>query len=312
MSSMLVVGSVARDTIHNNQGTHPMVLGGSAVFASLASSFFVSPRMVGIVGTDFPDAEIEMLRRRGVDVSGLEVVDGKSFHWEGRYSPDLTSRESIKTELNVFGDFHPKIPEAFRDTPYVMLGNIHPSLQVEVLEQMRSPKLVIADTMNFWIEGTPKELAQMLGRIDLLVINEEEARLLGGVHNIAQVARKLLAMGPRVVVIKRGEYGALLFEGQRVFSAPAYPVEDVLDPTGAGDTFAGGMLGFLAQHGSADATTLRRAIIYGSALASFCVEGVSVSRLATVTQDELQRRYLEFARLAHFATDEEIRRIADQ
>ncbi|MBZ0120421.1 MAG: sugar kinase [Sandaracinaceae bacterium] len=312
MSSMLVVGSVARDTIHNNQGTHPMVLGGSAVFASLASSFFVSPRMVGIVGTDFPDAEIEMLRRRGVDVSGLEVVDGKTFHWEGRYSPDLTSRESIKTELNVFGDFHPKIPEAFRDTPYVMLGNIHPSLQVEVLEQMRSPKLVIADTMNFWIEGTPKELAQMLGRIDLLVINEEEARLLGGVHNIAQVARKLLAMGPRVVVIKRGEYGALLFEGQRVFSAPAYPVEDVLDPTGAGDTFAGGMLGFLAQHGSADATTLRRAIIYGSALASFCVEGVSVSRLATVTQDELQRRYLEFARLAHFATDEEIRRIADQ
>ncbi|MCC6875069.1 MAG: sugar kinase [Sandaracinaceae bacterium] len=312
MSSMLVVGSVARDTIHNNQGTHPMVLGGSAVFASLASSFFVSPRMVGIVGTDFPDAEIEMLRRKGVDVSGLEVVDGKTFHWEGRYSPDLTSRESIKTELNVFGDFHPKIPEAFRDTPYVMLGNIHPSLQVEVLEQMRSPKLVIADTMNFWIEGTPKELAQMLGRIDLLVINEEEARLLGGVHNIAQVARKLLAMGPRVVVIKRGEYGALLFEGQRVFSAPAYPVEDVLDPTGAGDTFAGGMLGFLAQHGSADATTLRRAIIYGSALASFCVEGVSVSRLATVTQDELQRRYLEFARLAHFATDEEIRRIADQ
>ena len=159
---MLVVGSVARDTIHNNQGTHPFVLGGSAVFASLAGAHFVQPRLVGVVGTDFPDAEVAMLRSKGVDVSGLEIVEGQTFHWEGRYSDDLTSRDTIKTELNVFADFHPKIPEAFRDTPYVMLGNIHPSLQIEVLEQMRSPELVIADTMNFWIEGTPKELGELL------------------------------------------------------------------------------------------------------------------------------------------------------
>src|SRR5690606_29176504 len=206
-------------------------------------------------------------------------------------------------------EFHPKIPDAFRDTPYVMLGNIHPSLQIEVLEQMREPKLVIADTMNFWIEGTPDELAKMLARVHLLVINEEEARQLSGVYNIALAAKKLLAMGPKIVVIKRGEYGALLFEGDDIFSAPAYPVEEVLDPTGAGDTFAGGMLGFIAKEGSTDRAILRRAVVYGSALASFCVEGVSVDRLRAVTKEEIEERYLAFARLAHFATDDELRRI---
>lgn len=309
MSSMLVVGSVAQDTIHNNLGTHPYVLGGSAVFASLAAAHFVAPRMVGVVGTDFPESSVRLLSEKGVDVSGLEIVEGRTFHWEGRYSPDLTSRESIKTELNVFADFHPKIPEAFRDTPYVMLGNIHPNLQLEVVEQMRKPKLVIADTMNFWIEGTPNELAKMLARVDLLVINEEEARQLARVYNIAVAAKKLLAMGPKIVVIKRGEYGALLFEGDDIFSAPAYPVEEVLDPTGAGDTFAGGMLGFIAQQGSTDRATLRRAVVYGSALASFCVEGVSVDRLRAVTKAEIEERYLAFARLAHFATEDELRRI---
>lgn len=312
MSSMLVVGSVARDTIHNNQGTHPYVLGGSAVFASLAAAHFVSPRLVGIVGTDFPTSEIELLSERGIDVSGLEIVNGQTFHWEGRYSADLTSRESIKTELNVFADFHPKIPEAFRDTPYVMLGNIHPSLQVEVLEQMREPELVIADTMNFWIDGTPKELAAMLKRIDVLVVNEEEARQLAGRHNIVAVARELLTRGPRVLVIKRGEYGALLFEGGQVFSAPAFPVDMVLDPTGAGDTFAGGMLGFIAKSGRTDRSTLRRAIIYGSALASYCVEGVSVKKLLAVRPEDVEARYLDFARLAHFATDDELRRVSGE
>ncbi len=310
MSSMLVVGSVAQDTIHNNQGTHPYVLGGSAVFASLAAAHFATPRIVGVVGTDFPDANVALLKDKGVDVSGLEIVEGNTFHWEGRYSPDLTSRESIRTELNVFADFHPKIPSAFRDTPYVMLGNIHPALQVEVLDQMRDPALVIADTMNFWIEGTPSELAKMLARVDVLVINEEEARQLAGVHHIMHVARALLAMGPRIVVIKRGEYGALLFEGDQVFSAPAFPVDQVLDPTGAGDTFAGGMLGFIAREGKVDQATLRRAVVYGSALASFCVEGVSVDRLVGVTTSEVEERYLGFARLAHFASDDELRRIA--
>ena len=300
MSSMLVVGSVARDTIHNPQGTHPYVLGGSAVFASLAGSCFVAPRLVGVVGTDFPDGEVRMLEAKGIDVSGLQIVEGNTFHWEGRYSADLTSRESIKTDLNVFADFHPKIPEAFRETPYVMLGNIHPSLQLEVLEQMRDPKLVIADTMNFWIDGTPDELAEMLERIDVLVINEEEARQIAGVYNIVQVAQKLLTMGPRIAVIKRGEYGALLFEGDEVFSAPAYPVHTVLDPTGAGDSFAGGMLGYLARADSIEHDTIRRAIVYGSALASYCVEGVSVSRLMEVRAADIERRYSAFARLAQF------------
>jgi sugar/nucleoside kinase (ribokinase family) len=310
MSSMLVVGSVAQDTIHNHLGSHPRVLGGSAVFASLAAAHFVEPRIVGVVGTDFPDASIALLRDKGIDVSGLEVVEGQTFHWEGRYSPDLTSRESIRTELNVFAEFHPKIPEAFRETPYVMLGNIHPSLQIEVLEQIRQPRLVIADTMNFWIEGTPAELARMLARVDVLVINEEEARQLAQRHNIAQVARVLLAMGPRIVVIKRGEYGALLFHGDQVFSAPAYPVEEVRDPTGAGDTFAGGMLGYIARADRVDPQTLRRAVVYGSALASFCVEGVSVERLAAVTRAEIDERYLAFARLAHFATGDELEALA--
>jgi len=297
---MLVVGSVARDTIHNPAGTHDHVLGGSAVFAALAGARFVTPRLVGVVGTDFPDAEIAMLKSNGIDVTGLEVVEGDTFHWEGRYSPDLTSRESLKTELNVFADFHPKIPEAFRDTPYVMLGNIHPDLQIEVLDQMREPKLVIADTMNFWIEGTPGPLAKMLERIDVLVINEEEARQLAGTYNIVQVAEKLLQMGPRVAVIKRGEYGALLFEGDEVFSAPAYPVHRVQDPTGAGDSFAGGMLGYLAQKDSIDHTTMRSAIIYGSACASYCVEGISVEKLATVNRAQVDERYGAFANLARF------------
>lgn len=307
MSSMLVVGSVAQDTIHNHLGSHPFVLGGSAVFASLAASLFTKVELVGVVGTDFPKDAITLLQKKGIDTSGLEIVDGKTFHWEGRYSPDLTSRESIKTELNCFADFHPKIPAAQRTTPYVMLGNIHPSLQVEVLDQIERPKLVIADTMNFWITGTPVELKKMLARIDLLVINEEEARQLACVHNISKAAAELRKMGPRLIVIKRGEYGALLFDGDGVFSAPAFPVEDVADPTGAGDTFAGGLLGYLAREDRIDAVSLRRAVIYGSVLASFSVEGVSVSRLIQVTAADVATRYAAFARLAHFATDAELR-----
>ena len=303
---MLVVGSVAQDTIHNHLGTHPYVLGGSATFAALAGQLFTPTKLVGIVGKDFPESAITLLSKKGIDTSGLEIAEGKTFHWEGRYSDDLTSRESIKTELNVFADFHPKIPASHRNLPYLMLGNIHPDLQVEVLDQVERPKLVIADTMNFWITGTPKELERMLKRIDMLVINEEEARLLASTHNIARAARVLSAMGPRMVVIKRGEYGALLFENDSVFNAPAFPVEDVVDPTGAGDTFAGGMLGYIAAEDKLDSATLRRAVIHGSVVASFCVEGISVDRLTTVTQHELKARYAAFARLAHFATDAEL------
>ncbi len=307
MSSMLVVGSVAQDTIHNHLGSHPYVLGGSAVFASLAASLFTKVQLVGVVGSDFPKDAVALLQKKGIDTSGLEVVEGgKTFHWEGRYSTDLTSRETLKTELNCFADFHPKIPASQRTTPYVMLGNIHPSLQVEVLDQIEKPKLVIADTMNFWISGTPKELARMLARIDLLVINEEEARQLANVHNISKAASVLRAMGPRLVVIKRGEYGALLFDGESVFSAPAFPIEEVSDPTGAGDTFAGGLLGYLARQDRIDSQSLRRAVIYGSVVASFSVEGVSVDRLVQVTSAEVASRYGAFARLAHFAGDSEL------
>ena len=310
MSAMLAVGSVARDTIHNPHGTHKMILGGSAVFATLAGSFFVKNHLVGVVGKDFPDDAVRLLTEHDIDISGLQVVDGKTFHWEGRYSSDLSSRETLRTDLNVFADFHPQIPEGLRDTPYIMLGNIQPDLQLEVLEQIRSPKMVIADTMNFWIEGTPDQLAKLLRRIDALVINEEEARQLANEHNTVKAGRVLLRMGPDFVVVKQGEYGALLFEHDQVFSAPAYPVEEVMDPTGAGDTFAGGMLGFVAERDSLDTATLRRAIIYGSALASFCVEGISVQRLTTLTRSDINARYLEFARLAHFATDDELKTLA--
>lgn len=307
MSSMLVVGSVALDTLHMPTGSHPRVLGGSATFASLAGALYTDVKLVGVVGSDFPQEGLALFAEKHVDVRGLEVVPGgRTFHWEGRYSPDLTSRTSIQTELNVFADFHPKIPAEHRATPFVMLGNIHPDLQIEVLDQIERPRLVIADTMNFWISGTPKELSRMLARIDLLVINEEEARELAGVHNIAKAARALRAMGPARVIIKRGEYGALLFDEGDVFSAPAYPLEAVLDPTGAGDTFAGGFLGYVARAGSADSAVLRRAVIHGSVVASYCVEGISVERLRAVRSDEVDARYNAFARLAHFATPREL------
>jgi sugar/nucleoside kinase (ribokinase family) len=305
-SPMLVVGSVAFDTLHNHLGTHPKVLGGSATYASIAGSYFTPVQLVGVVGRDFPDDAVQLLKSRGVDLSGLEVAEGDTFHWEGRYSPDLTSRETLKTELNVFADFHPKLPEAWRATPYVMLGNIDPNLQLEVLDQVRGPELVIADTMNLWIDIKLDDLKKMLARIDVLIINEEESRQLTGAYNIVTVARELQAMGPDRVVIKRGEYGALLFEPDDIFSAPAYPVEQVQDPTGAGDTFAGGFLGFIARQGAADPGTLRRAVVYGSAAASYCVEGIGPHKLAGATLGELEARYQAFARLAHFAPDSEV------
>jgi sugar/nucleoside kinase (ribokinase family) len=306
-SPMLVVGSVAFDTLHNHLGTHPKVLGGSATYASIAGSYFTPVQLVGVVGRDFPDDAVQLLKGRGVDLSGLEVAEGDTFHWEGRYSPDLTSRETLKTELNVFADFHPKLPEAWRTTPYVMLGNIDPNLQLEVLDQVRGPELVIADTMNLWIDIKLDDLKKMLARIDVLIINEEESRQLTGAYNIVTVARELQALGPDRVVIKRGEYGALLFEPDDVFSAPAYPVEQVQDPTGAGDSFAGGFLGFIARQGAADPGTLRRAVVYGSAAASYCVEGIGPHKLASATLGEIEARYQAFARLAHFAPGAEVR-----
>ena len=306
MHPMLVVGSVAFDTIHNHSGTHARILGGSATFASIAGSVFTPVQLVGIVGRDFPEETIDSLTARGVDMAGLERSDGLTFHWEGRYSDDLTSRESLCTELNAFAEFHPKIPDAFRDTPYVMLGNIAPELQLEVLDQVRNPSLVVADTMNFWIEGKRDELSKVLRRVDVLVINEEEARQLSGEHHVVKVARALLTMGPKIAIVKQGEYGALLFCDGEIFAAPAYPIETVADPTGAGDTFAGALLGYVAHNDNTRHDTLRRAVIYGSALASFCVEGIGTERLFSITRDDVDDRFRAFRKLAHFSSEEEV------
>jgi sugar/nucleoside kinase (ribokinase family) len=300
MSSMLVVGSVAFDTLHFATESHPKVLGGSAVYAAIAGAHFAPVQLVGVVGRDFPDSALHLLRSRNVDLGGLEVVDGETFHWEGRYSDDLSSRQTIRTDLNVFADFRPKIPEAYRDTPYVMLGNIDPTLQLEVLEQIRAPKLVLADTMNLWIDIKNDALRELVRKVDLLILNDEEAMQLTGHKNLVKAARNLQDMGPDTVIIKKGEHGALLFEGAEVFAVPALPLETVADPTGAGDTFAGALLGYVAKQDSIDGATLRRAVVYGSTVASFCVEGVSTHRLVTADSAAVQTRFEQFRKLTGF------------
>jgi len=297
MPSLLVVGSVAFDTIHNHLGSHARILGGSGTYASLAACQLASVGLVGVVGKDFPKAAVDMLRRRGVDTTGLEVANGQTFHWEGRYSDDLTSRETIQTELNVFAEFEPKIPESFRDSEFVMLGNIAPELQLHVLEQVRAPRLVVADTMNLWIDTALDALKELLTRIDILVINEEEARQLSGFHHPLAVAEALRALGPETVIVKRGEYGALLFLDEEIFCAPAYPLKTVADPTGAGDSFAGGFLGYLAEAGHTD---LRQAVICGSAAASFCVQDVGIRALENLSRGGLEQRITEFRELTSF------------
>ncbi|MEM6958912.1 MAG: PfkB family carbohydrate kinase [Myxococcota bacterium] len=299
MSSLLVVGSVAFDTLHNAQGTHEKVIGGSATYASISSSFFANTQLVGVVGNDFPESAIETMRTRKIDLEGLEVADGLTFHWEGRYTDDLTSRETLRTDLNVFADFAPKIPERFRSTPYVMLGNIAPSLQISVLDQIESPKLVIADTMNFWIDGALDDLKALLKRVDVLVINEEEARQLSGRHHLVHVLNALTELGPRCLVVKQGEYGAILFTEDTIFSAPAYPLA-AIDPTGAGDTFAGGFLGYIAREGEITQASLRQAVVHGSAMASFCVEGIGPDRLLEISDADVAARVGEFRQLVDF------------
>ncbi len=298
---MLVVGSVAFDTIHNALGTHEKVVGGSATYASIAGSLFSDVQLVGVVGKDFPDATVAALREKGIDTGGLEVdASGDTFHWEGKYTDDLTARETLRTDLNVFANFQPKIPENFRKTPFVMLGNIAPALQISVLDQVEKPELVIADTMNFWIDGALDDLKELLKRVDVLVINEEEARQLSGQHHLIHVSAELLKMGPQTLIIKQGEYGAWLFVGDEVFSAPAFLLE-AKDPTGAGDSFAGGLLGYLASKGEVTPENLKSAVIHGSAVASFCVEGVGPERLLKLTKEELAERVAQFRKITDFA-----------
>jgi sugar/nucleoside kinase (ribokinase family) len=300
MRPILIVGSIAFDTLHLSGKCHSKVLGGSATYASVAASHFSPVQLVGVVGKDFPDSATSMLRERGVDLAGLEVAPGDTFHWEGRYSEDLASRETLRTDLNVFADFKPKIPQAFRSAPFVMLGNIDPTLQLDVLDQIKKPAFVLADTMNLWIDIRHGELTKLCSRIDMLVLNDEEARQLTDKANLVHAAQALRALGPKHVIIKKGEHGALLFQGDDVFALPALPLSSVVDPTGAGDTFAGAFIGHLAKSNDLSTANLRRSLAYGSVLASFCVEGVGMERLGKVAAADVNARFEQLRNITSF------------
>lgn len=296
--SLLVVGSVAFDALQTPFGSTDRTIGGAATYFSLAASLLSPVRLVAVVGDDFSAKDEGVLHNRKIDLAGLERAPGKSFFWSGRYSDDLRSRETLVTELNVFATFQPKLPENYRDSRFVFLGNIDPALQRHVLEQMRRrPKLVALDTMNYWISGTPAELAKTLRLIDALLINDEEACQLAGEHNLLRAAKRIFSMGPKAVIIKRGEYGAMLFHRDAILAVPAYPLEKVSDPTGAGDSFAGGFMGDLARQKKVDHASLRRAMIYGSVLGSFAVEQLGVARLRTLTRRDVEARARALVRM---------------
>jgi sugar/nucleoside kinase (ribokinase family) len=298
--SVLVVGSVALDTVETPFGRAERVLGGSANYFSAAASLFSGVQVVGVIGDDYPVDRLGFLRDRGVDLSGVVTAPGKSFFWEGKYSYDLNNRDTLATELGVFADFKPEIPETFRNARMVFLGNIDPVLQMEVLDQVQDPALVAVDTMNFWIEGKRDELVALLRRVDMVFLNDAEARELSGEHNLLKAARWIQEVGPRYVVVKKGEHGAILFAPDWMFFAPGYPLEDVFDPTGAGDAFAGGFIGSLAGASNLDHRSLRRAIMYGSAAGSYAVERFSVDRFRELTPLELAQRVAEFREMTAF------------
>jgi sugar/nucleoside kinase (ribokinase family) len=298
--SILVVGSVALDTVRTPFGQADEALGGSATYFSAAASFFADVRLVAVVGEDFPDQHLEFLRSRKVDLGGLRRVPGKTFRWVGEYGFDLNQARTLETQLNVFADFAPQIPEAYRDSDVVFLANIDPDLQREVLRQVRRPALIAADTMNYWIANKAESLRQTLRLVDTLLINDAETRQLADEANLVQAARKILAWGPKSLVIKRGEYGALMVNNGNWFAAPALPLEVVRDPTGAGDCFAGGFVGYLANTMNFDDASVRKAMIMGSVMASFNVEAFSLNRLRTLTYEEIEARYRAFRRLAQF------------
>ncbi len=311
-SPVLIVGSLAFDDLEMPYGSFKDVVGGAATYSSIAASLLAPVRLVGIIGQDFEQKTLDILAARGVDLAGVERAGGKTFRWAGRYSSDLVTRETLDTQLNVFADFRPKIPEAYRRSPFVLLGNIHPALQVEVLDQVERPEIVVADTMNFWISGERAALGEMLRRVDLLVINDEEARQLAGCHNLRRAATAIRALGPRWLIVKRGEHGALLFDDLGMFFVPAYPLEDVKDPTGAGDSFAGGLVGYLASHGHVSERLLRRAMFFASAMGSFCVEDVGPRRLLEVRKEDLRRRLDAFVHMIDYGGDLPFAEVAER
>jgi sugar/nucleoside kinase (ribokinase family) len=298
---LLVVGSVALDSVATPFDKVEDALGGSATFISLASSYFGGPvYLVGTVGEDFPKKYINLLAKHEIDLEGLQIVPGKTFRWSGKYHYDLNVRDTLLTELNVFEKFDPVIPEKFRKAQFVCLGNIDPVLQMKVLDQMINPQFVVCDTMNYWIEGRKPELIKLLKRVSVLIINDSEARLLADEPNLVKAAKMIRAMGPQILIIKKGEHGALLFMENTVFSAPAYPMEMIFDPTGAGDTFAGGFIGYLHKTNDLNPENMKRAVIYGSAMASFCVEQFSTGGLEQLSQVKIKERFREFLKLSRF------------
>jgi len=300
MGKLLVVGSVAFDTVKTPFGEVEDVLGGSATYFSTAASFFTGVDLIAVVGEDFPEQHIEFLKSRGIDISGLERRSGKTFRWKGEYSYQLNEAQTLDTQLNVLETFRPKIPDHYRNPDLLFLGNIDPELQLDVLNQVQRPKLVACDTMNFWIDGKREALWKVLEKVDVLVINDGEARELGQDSNLVKVARETLARGPKHLIIKRGEYGVLMFNEKQTFGAPAFPLEIVKDPTGAGDTFAGGFMGHLAATGDFSEAGFRRAIVFGTVMASFNVEAFSLDRLRDLDYKEVETRFREFKRLTHF------------
>ena len=302
--SVLIVGSIALDTVKTPIAEHADLLGGSASYAAVGASFFSPVDLVGVVGDDFPKAHIDYFASRGIDLTGLQIVPGKTFRWSGEYLWDLNTRETRSVELNVFEHFTPVLPDAYKTTPFLLLANIGPNLQNHVLDQMTRPRFIIADTMDLWMNIALDELLRLLPRVDMLILNDSEARQLTKETSLIKAGARIRAMGPKYVVIKKGEHGALLFGPEQFFSCGAYPLEDIHDPTGAGDTFAGGLAGYLAAQGGAEVTweSLRKAVVHGSALASFNVEAFSLERLRTLTKNDLAARYEEFRKMSHFET----------
>ncbi|MCS7049783.1 MAG: PfkB family carbohydrate kinase [Verrucomicrobiae bacterium] len=298
--SLLITGSIALDSVRTPVSEQRDLLGGSASYASIAASFYTPVNLVGIVGSDFPRHYLDLYRRHGINLDGLEIANGPTFRWSGEYEWDMNRRRTLSVALNVFEKFHPTLPAHYRDTPFVFLANISPQLQLHVLSQMRAPRFVVADTMDLWIETTRDALLELLRRIDCLVLNESEAREFTRQTSLIKAGRQILKLGPRYVIIKKGEHGCLLFAPDLFFSAPAYPLEDIHDPTGAGDSFAGAFTGYLARTGIINHDTLRKAVIHGSVVASYCVEAFSLQRLERLTQQDIEQRYELFRLMSHF------------
>ncbi|MDD5613659.1 MAG: PfkB family carbohydrate kinase [Candidatus Omnitrophica bacterium] len=298
--SILAIGSIALDTIKTPFGKVKNILGGSAVYFSVSASHFTSVKLVAVVGEDFPEKHILFLKNKNIDLNGLSIKKGKTFHWEGEYSWNFSNPKTITTDLNVFADFNPELSGDYRKSKYIFLANIDPEIQVKVLNQIKNPKLVACDTMNYWIENKRKKLINLLKRVDIFIINESESKELTYEANLIKAGKKILRFGPKIIVIKKGEHGVLLFTKDHMFTTPAYLLESVFDPTGAGDTFAGGFMGYLAKHKKIGQGTLRKAVIYGSIMATFAVEDFSLGKLGSISKSDIEKRIKTFKKITSF------------